>query len=58
EVERARQLQAGIAAEANIQLPPRATAKVEKTQQAREGLETRGRELRTIHAPTPTTTTK
>lgn len=53
EVERARQLQAGIAAEANIQLPPRATAKVEKTQQAREDLETQGRELRTIHTPTP-----
>lgn len=46
EVERARELQAGIAAEQNIELPPRATKKVEKLQEARDKLETAGRELR------------
>ena len=46
EVERARELQAGIEAEVNIQLPPRSTAKVEKMKASRDRLESTGRELR------------
>lgn len=46
EVERARQLQAGIEAEEMIQLPPRDTTKVEKARQARDELEADGRVLR------------
>lgn len=49
EVERARQLQAGIAAEATIQLPPRGTKKVEKKAEARDELEAEGRALRVRH---------
>nr|WP_304503509.1 YihY/virulence factor BrkB family protein [Corynebacterium lemuris] len=49
EVERARELQANIAAEENIQLPPRDTAKVEKQQEVQERLEADGRELRATH---------
>ncbi len=49
EVERARELQADIAAEENIQLPPRDTAKVEKQQKSQEKLEADGRELRATH---------
>lgn len=49
EVERARQLQGDIAAEDNVQLPPRDTAKVEKQQKVRERLESQGRELRATH---------
>src|SRR5699024_4506600 len=49
EVERARELQADIAAEDNIQLPPRDTDKVEKQQKVREQLESDGRELRATH---------
>lgn len=49
EVERARELQADIAAEDNIQLPPRDTAKVEKQRKVREQLESDGRELRATH---------
>lgn len=50
EVERARQLQAGIEAESAIQLPPRGTKKVEKKAEARDKLEAEGRELREQHA--------
>ncbi|WP_405217790.1 YhjD/YihY/BrkB family envelope integrity protein [Agrococcus sp. Ld7] len=50
EVERARQLQAGIAAESMIQLPPRGTKKVEKMAAARDDLEADGRALRALHA--------
>ncbi len=50
EVERARQLQAGIEAESTIQLPPRGTKKVEKKAAARDRLEREGRELREEHA--------
>lgn len=46
EVERARQLQAGIEAEANIQLPPRGTKKVEKMRDTRDELREEGRTLR------------
>jgi membrane protein len=46
EMERARQLQAGIQAEESIQLPPRSTAKVEKAREARDKLEGDGRVLR------------
>ncbi|WP_234946196.1 YihY/virulence factor BrkB family protein [Agrococcus sp. Marseille-P2731] len=50
EVERARELQAGIEAESAIQLPPRGTKKVEKMAEARDKLEAEGRELREAHA--------
>lgn len=49
EVERARQLQAGIPAEENIQLPPRDIVRVEKMRQTQEQLATDGRELRLAH---------
>ena len=49
EVERARELQAGIPAEESIQLPPRDTAKVEKMKETRDQLETEGRILRMTH---------
>jgi membrane protein len=49
EIERARELQAGIEAEAAIQLPPRSTKKVEKKAEARDKLEAEGRELREQH---------
>jgi membrane protein len=47
ELERGRQLQAGIEAEETIQLPPRDTRQVEKRQEKTEALVERGRELRT-----------
>lgn len=50
EMERARELQAGMEAETAIQLPPRATKKVEKKAEARERLEAEGRALREAHA--------
>jgi membrane protein len=46
EVERVRQLQAGMPAERNIQLPPWDTAKVEKMKRAQTRLESEGRVLR------------
>ena len=46
EMERARELQAGMEAESNIQLPPRETKRVEKMRRTRESLEKEGRELR------------
>ncbi len=49
EVERARQLQAGIEAESAIQLPPRGTKKVKKKAAQRDELEAQGRELREAH---------
>lgn len=52
EVERARQLQAGIQAEEMIQLPPRDISKVEKLQKARDDLESEGRVLRLAHSDT------
>lgn len=62
EVERARELQAGIPAEEAIQLPPRDTAQVEKMRRTRDQLEAEGRVLRMTHgqqtrpaaAPNPT----
>lgn len=50
EVERARQLQAGLEAESRIQLPPRSTATADKPDQVRSRLEERGRRLRLAHA--------
>lgn len=50
EVERARELQADLPAEDNIQLPPRDTAKVEKQKESEEELEAEGRELREEHS--------
>lgn len=49
EVERARELQADLPAEDNIQLPPRDTTKVEKQKESEEELEAEGRELREEH---------
>ena len=46
ELERARELQSGIEAEANIQLPPRDTGRVEKMRQTQEDVESEGRTLR------------
>jgi membrane protein len=46
ELERARQLQAGIAAEESIQLPPRDTRNIEKATAKAEADERRGHELR------------
>ncbi len=46
EIERARQLKEGLPAEKEIQLPPRATRQVERTEAMREKLESRGRDLR------------
>ena len=48
ELERARQLQAGIAAEENIQLPPRDTKRVKKMRETRDEMEAEGRELWTM----------
>jgi membrane protein len=49
EVERARELQAGMPAEINIQLPPWDTAKVEKMKRTQTQLESEARALRMIH---------
>lgn len=49
EVERARQLQAGIPAEDTIQLPPRDTKLVEKKAAQRDAIVESGRELRHAH---------
>ena len=46
ELERGRQLQAGIKAEESLQLPPRDTRQTDKTKDKAEGLVERGRELR------------
>jgi len=46
EVERGRQLQAGIAAEENLQLPPRDTRNIEKAEEKEAGDVQRGRDLR------------
>ena len=46
ELERGRELQAGIAAEESIQLPPRDTTKIEKNQKKRQEEIERGRALR------------
>jgi membrane protein len=46
EVERGRELQAGIAAEESLQLPPRDTTKIEKDQKKATEDVKRGRELR------------
>ena len=51
EIERARQLQAGIEAEAMIQLPPRDVKTVEKRAEQRESLERQGRLLRAHRDP-------
>lgn len=50
ELERGRQLQAGIKAEETIQLPPRDTKKSEKMQEQEEEYIRRGRELRERHS--------
>ena len=50
ELERGRELQAGLAAEETIQLPPRDTRNIEKAERkARDDIE-RGREIRERHA--------
>ena len=46
EIERARQLKEGRSAEREIDLPPRSTRQVERTEARRERLEERGRDLR------------
>lgn len=51
EVERARELQAGVPAERYIQLPPRAVKRVRKMQENRERLTTQGLELRLDYNP-------
>ena len=55
ELERGRQLQAGIAAEHTIQLPPRDTRASEKRQAKRQEDERRGRALRLAHGQEATT---
>lgn len=50
ELERARELQAGIAAEETVQLPPRDTSKIEKNEQRRRDDIERGRTLRRSHS--------
>ena len=50
EMERGRQLQAGIEAEETIQLPPRDTKKSEKLQEQEEEDIRHGRELRELHS--------
>ncbi len=49
ELERGRQLQAGIAAERDIQLPPRDTKKIEKNREQEEKDVAEGRRLRQTH---------
>lgn len=49
EVERARELQADLPAEDNIQLPPRAVKKAKKQKKSDEKLEQEARELREAH---------
>ena len=49
EVERARELQADMPAEDNIQLPPRAVEKAKKQKKSEESLEREARELRETH---------
>jgi membrane protein len=53
EVERARELQAGMPAEGHIQLPPWDTAKVEKMKRTQTRLESEGRALRMAHREAP-----
>lgn len=50
ELERGRQLQAGIEAEETLQLPPRDTRNIEKNEEKRQEDIERGRELRLAHA--------
>ena len=50
ELERGRQLQAGIEAEKSIQLPPRDTRNIEKADEKAEEDELRGRRLREAHS--------
>jgi membrane protein len=54
EVERARQLQAGMPAERHIQLPPWDTAKVKTMKTIQTRLESQGRALRMAHREHPT----
>lgn len=49
ETERARELQAGLPAEENIQLPPRSVEAAEKKREAMDDLEAEGRRLRLTH---------
>ena len=49
EVERARQLEAGLPAEARVQLPPKDVAGVEKRAEKQTAVEERGYELRAVH---------
>lgn len=53
ETERARELQSGLPAERNIQLPPRSISRVEHLRRIRDGLVSEGRELRERHDDTP-----
>ena len=50
EIERGRELQAGLPAESSLQLPPRDTRKIEKAEKKEQEDEVRGRELREAHA--------
>jgi len=49
ELERGRQLQAGIPAERELQLPPRDTAKIEKKREKEEKDVAEGRRIREEH---------
>ena len=48
-MERARQLEAGLPAEARVQLPPKDVAGVEKRAEKQTAVEERGYELRAVH---------
>ena len=50
ELERGRELQAGIAAEENVQLPPRDTSKIEKDEEKHQQDLEKGREIRRAHS--------
>lgn len=53
ELERARQLQAGIVAEETIQLPPRDTAQMHKSSEKEKSVEDEGRRIREDHLKQP-----
>ena len=50
ELERGRELQAGIAAEESVQLPPRDTSKIKKDEKKHQEYVDEGREIRRAHS--------
>ena len=58
ELERGRELQAGIAAEETVQLPPKDTSKIEKTEKRRQEDIDSGRRLRESHGDSDESSTK